>query len=128
MFLTKAQDDFVQAIYTGKNAAQNQFEVTEEDRRLLNSLVIDNTYYDLSTTDDEPLYKYYINIQNLNDVMYIVYECCRYEDSVECFKDTDIHVLPVTHDEFAKIVNNPFRGVSDKRVLRLDVVKNYYSE
>lgn len=39
-YLTLAQELFVVSCYNGKNASDYQFEITEEDRRTLDSLVV----------------------------------------------------------------------------------------
>ena len=50
--------------------------------------------------------------------MYIIQEY--YIDSNE----NPINVVPVTYDEIQKVKNNPFRGPSKNRILRLDYGEN----
>lgn len=113
VFLTKAQEQIVTELYSGRNNTYNSFEETEEQRRYLNSLV--------KTATCDILYgpPNYIR-ENSNvftlpkDLLYITYEVCK-NNSMKEFS-----VYPVSHDELSKIINNPFRGPSKNRVLRLD--------
>lgn len=110
VFLTLAQETIVKSLYNGDALGADAFESTEAVRRSLNNLIqeviispndvksnLGNTLYNLPT-----------------DVLYIVYEELRDENS------GDSVIIPVTHDEYFKIKNNPFKGPSAKRVLRLD--------
>lgn len=121
-FLTKAQEEVVRELYTGKNRFGESFEKTEELRRLLNNLVVthkqplsEENYNDLALTD-----KSYI-VPILDDIMYIIYEAVRLkDDSLGCYSGTVINVQPITHDEYNKIKDNPFRGPTRYKALRLD--------
>lgn len=120
VFLTKAQEQIVTELYSGRNTTYNSFEETEEQRRYLNTLVetkacnkhkntIQNpfeTVSDNSTLFDLP-----------NNVLFITYESARVNS-----KEVDVH--PVSQDELSKILKNPFRGPSNNRVLRLDIGDN----
>ena len=121
-FLTKAQEEVVRELYTGKNRFGESFEKTEELRRLLNDLVVthkqpltEQNYNNLALTDKS----YFVPI--LNNVMYIIYEAVRLKDnSLGCYSGTVINVQPITHDEYNKIKDNPFRGPTRYKALRLD--------
>lgn len=121
-FLTKAQEEVVRELYTGKNRFGESFEKTEELRRLLNELIVthkqplsEENYNDLALTDKS----YFVPI--LDDVMYIIYEAVRLkDDSLGCYSGTVINVQPITHDEYNKIKDNPFRGPTRYKALRLD--------
>ena len=121
-FLTKAQEEVVRELYTGKNRFGESFEKTEELRRLLNNLVIthkqplsEENYNDLALTDKSYL------VPIFDDVMYIIYEAVRLkDDSLGCYSGTVINVQPITHDEYNKIKDNPFRGPTRYKALRLD--------
>lgn len=121
-FLTKAQEEVVRELYTGKNRFGESFEKTEELRRLLNDLIVthkqplsEENYNDLALTDKS----YFVPI--LDNVMYIIYEAVRLkDDSLGCYNGTVINVQPITHDEYNKIKDNPFRGPTRYKALRLD--------
>ena len=121
-FLTKAQEEVVRELYTGKNRFGESFEKTEELRRLLNDLIVthkqplsEENYNDLALTDKSYL------VPILNDEMYIIYEAVRLkDDSLGCYSGTVINVQPITHDEYNKIKDNPFRGPTRYKALRLD--------
>ena len=125
-FLTKAQEEVVRELYTGKNRFGESFEKTEELRRLLNNLVIthkqplsEENYNDLALTDKSYL------VPIFDDVMYIIYEAVRLkDDSLGCYSGTVINVQPITHDEYNKIKDNPFRGPTRYKALRLDTNDN----
>lgn len=121
-FLTKAQEEVVRELYTGKNRFGESFEETEELRRLLNNLIVthkqplsEENYNDLALTDKSYL------VPIFDDVMYIIYEAVRLkDDSLGCYSGTVINVQPITHDEYNKIKDNPFRGPTRYKALRLD--------
>lgn len=121
-FLTKAQEEIVISLYNGRNTSGDSFEKTEELRRLLNNLVVthkqplsEENYNDLALTDKS----YFVPI--LDDVMYIIYEAVRLkDDNLGCYNGTIINVQPITHDEYNKIKDNPFRGPTRYKALRLD--------
>lgn len=121
-FLTKAQEEVVRELYTGKNRFRESFEKTEELRRLLNNLIVtykqplsEENYNDLALTDKSYL------VPIFADVMYIIYEAVRLkDDSLGCYSGAVINVQPITHDEYNKIKDNPFRGPTRYKALRLD--------
>ena len=56
-----------------------------------------------------------------SDVWFITYESVLLSDeSLGCKNNTRADVIPIRQDEYHTIKNNPFRGPSDKRVLRID--------
>lgn len=117
VFLTKAQETIVRALYSG-NLTGKSFEETEELRKYLNTLVKTKTLekadgYGLNTGS------YIYNLDN--DVMFITYETATSTDKNLCGGKAQFEVLPVTQDEFFNTYNNPFRGANERRVLRLDI-------
>lgn len=120
IFLTKAQEEIVRDIYSGKNVFNDSFEKTEEIRRSLESLI--KTYI----TPDKKSGN--IGISNTSvffelpqNLWFITYEAVSLKDSKLGCKDGEyIQVIPVTQDEYHRIKKNPFRGANDRRALRLD--------
>ncbi len=115
VFLTKAQDSLVIDLYSGRNSLGLSFESTEEARRYLAELVQEFTY-------NIPTPSTIVDIQLPKDLWFITYEECKLsDDTVGCLDGTYILVTPVREDELYKTQRNPFKGPSEKRVLRIDV-------
>lgn len=115
VFLTKAQDSLVIDLYSGRNSLGLSFESTEEARRYLAELVQEFTY-------NIPTPSTIVDIQLPTDLWFITYEECKLSDDiVGCLNGTYILVTPVREDELYKTQRNPFKGPSEKRVLRIDV-------
>jgi hypothetical protein len=117
VFLTKAQEQIVTELYSGRNTTYNSFEETEEQRRYLHSLITtssleESTEIDDIITSNSSVYKLPENI------MFITYETAILTGNKE------VTVYPVSQDELSKIIKNPFRGPSNNRVLRLDLGNN----
>lgn len=105
VFLSQAQEEIVLELYSGRNDKGISFESSEEARRLLHSLVISYTPEDSITQDS--------GITKPTDLWFIVYEKCTVGDK-------EVPVIPVKHDNLHELLNNPFRGPSKRRVLRVD--------
>ena len=125
VFLTNAQRDLVVDIYTGRINSMS-FESTEEARRYLAPLVesvkiaLEGKNYD---ENHNKLDHYEIKQTDLDfksNACYIVMEYCTLPDSAECLKDKKLEVVPITHDDLLRTLNNPFRGTTDRRILRVD--------
>lgn len=117
VFLTKAQEQIVTELYSGRNNTYSSFEETEEQRRYLHSLITTSSLEESTDTDDiitsnSSIYKLPENI------MFITYETALITGNKE------VTVYPVSQDELSKIIKNPFRGPSNNRVLRLDLGNN----
>ncbi len=135
VFLTKAQEEFVLSLYNGRNAAGLSFEVTEEVRRYLGSLIktkritegfsegfdhpevdtINKDYSIESNRDTDGLYIL------PSDLYFIIAEQVEYSGDDKCIGGILANVYPVTADEYSKIKNNPFRGMTKYKAVRLDV-------
>lgn len=124
VFLTKAQEDLIISVYNGKNSTYESFEQTEEIRRYLSNIVktIEATRCDdtqVQITSNSYLYDI------PKDLWFITYEYAILNDSkLPCKQNINALVIPVTQDEFYRVYNNPFKGPSNKRVLRLDSDNN----
>ena len=119
ILLTEAQESIVRDLYNGKLTGEG-FESTEEQRRNLDSLIntLELTSKDISKPKMSDNSKFF---QLPSDVWFITYESVLLSDeSLGCKNNTRADVIPIRQDEYNIIKNNPFRGPSDKRVLRID--------
>ena len=119
ILLTEAQESIVRDLYNGKLTGDG-FESTEEQRRNLDSLVntLELTSKDISKPKMSDNSEFF---QLPPDVWFITYESVLlFDESLGCKNNTRADVIPVRQDEYHNIKNNPFRGPSDKRVLRID--------
>ena len=119
ILLTEAQESIVRDLYNGKLTGDG-FESTEEQRRNLDSLVntLELTSKDISKPKMSDNSEFF---QLPSDVWFITYESVLLSDeSLGCKNSTIADVIPVRQDEYHSIKNNPFRGPSDKRVIRID--------
>lgn len=118
IFLTKAQEEIAEGLYTGK-ALGDSFEDTEQLRRYLAHLVktailpcrvAPNGLSDKSVFAALP-----------SDVWFITYESVTLDGDSPCTDGKEIQVIPVTQDEYHRIKGNPFRRPNSRKALRLDV-------
>ena len=119
ILLTEAQESIVRDLYNGKLTGDG-FESTEEQRRNLDSLVntLELTSKDISKPKMSDNSEFF---QLPSDVWFITYESALLSDeSLGCKNNTRADVIPIRQDEYHNIKNNPFRGPSDKRVIRID--------
>lgn len=116
VFLTKAQEEIVKALY------QNSFESTESIRRQLDTLVSSKEYTTESSKGKDNFYHTSVEVEP--NMWFIVGERAYTTVSdTECDNERGMDVYPVTHDEYQRIIKNPFRGPTKKRILRLDTGK-----
>ena len=124
LYLTKAQEEIVVNLYNGRNQYGLSFESTEEARRYLETLIktvicIPEDSSLKNTTANSVFFK----LQP--DVAFITMEQITYDDSsLGCYNGSTASVQPVTQDEYNKIKNNPFRGPTKYRAIRLDAGDN----
>lgn len=118
ILLTKAQEDIVKELYNGKLTGDS-FETTEEQRRSLDNLIKteeltpSKNILGMSSTSEF--------FQLPSDVWFLTYESALLsDDSLGCKNNTRAEVYPVRQDEYHTIKNNPFRGPSERRVIRID--------
>lgn len=125
LYLTKAQEEVVVNLYNGKNPYGDSFEGTEEMRRYLESLVKTKVY-----STEEQVNGTGVSIGSVfyrlpEDVAFITMEQVTYEDEdLGCYSGSVAAVYPVTQDEYSRIKNNPFRGPTRYKVIRLDTGNN----
>lgn len=124
LLLTEAQESIVKDLYNGRLTGEG-FESTEELRRSLESLIKTEILFPLSNSTIPVLYEGSKLFELPDDVLYIVYEAASLVDeSLGCKNHSAVRVYPVRLDELNIIKDNPFRGPSDKRVLRIDTGKS----
>ena len=121
VFLTKAQDDIVIELYTGKNQFGDSFEKTEEIRRYLSDLV-KTVELSEKLTGYTGVSKFSMFFKLPEDVWFITYESATLKDErLGCLDGEEATIVPVTQDEYYRIAKNPFRGPSKGRAVRLDI-------
>lgn len=119
LFLTEAQESIVLQLYNGKNTLGESFEDTEEIRRYLSSLIstieiVDKVSDVIGISSNSTFFAL------PDDVWFIVQESVDLVQT-DCYEPVYVSVVPITHDEYHRIKNNPFRNSTKKRVLRLDI-------
>lgn len=121
-FLTNAQEQLIIDIYSGRNVIYGKsFEQTEELRRYLSNLV---ETYETSTkvTGKLGLSKDSVFFEIPQDTWFITYEVAFLKDSrLGCLDGIEASVVPLPQDDLYRAKDNPFRGPSKDRVLRLDI-------
>ncbi len=123
-FLTKAQKELIIGVYTGALGSAS-FEGTEDVRQYINELI---KVYETSTPEIGQIglsdTSKFFRIPE--DVWFRILEYVNYDDGeFDCpSKITSVKVVPITHDEYHSIKDNPFRGATDRRILRLDYSGN----
>lgn len=125
LFLTKSQEELVVSLYNGKNPFWDSFESSEELRRYLDSLVITKIYGKEDRVDGIGVSSSSIFHILPDRLAFITMEQVVYDDeSLGCYNGSIATVVPTTQDEYGRIKNNPFRGPTKYRVLRLDYGDN----
>ena len=133
LFLTRAQEDIVKAIYNGSSISDS-FEKTEAARRQLDALVKQKVYKSTTKQDTGLHDKFnHYSFELPEDCWYIVFEqVTTIKSDKKCDSEKVLEVYPVAHDDYHRIVKNPFRGPNTRKALRLDfgklqieIVSNY---
>lgn len=118
LFLTRAQRELVQMYYSGKNGAYNSFESDEEVRRYLDTLIsvqnIQPTYI-----ERYGIFEWY-KINKPNDLLYVVRETAQ-NASEGCLNGSLMQVVPITHEDLNRVLNDPFKRPNDRKVVRYDI-------
>lgn len=122
-YLTKGQEAVVLGLYSGRNSTRESFESSEEERRHLADLVIEDTLYPDVSTGLKGIDNSSVFFNLPDDLWFITYESLNLEKG-KCAGMTSLDVYPVRQDEYHKIKKNPFRGTGDRRALRLDITDN----
>jgi hypothetical protein len=120
LFLTEAQDQIIIELYSGRNDKLSSFEKTEELRANLRNLIKTATIAASSETYSG-LSEYSKFFKLPSDILFITYEAATIGDeSAGCKNGKTIAVIPVTQDEFHRVMENPFKQANKRRALRLD--------
>ena len=122
VFLTQSQDNYILALYNGKNPYNESFENTEELRRYLSPLIMEDTLTPAGKDCDQGISATSKIFDLPDDIWFITYEAVKISDG-DCGAAT-LDVIPVTQDEYHRVKRNPFRGANNKRALRLDLSGN----
>ena len=124
-YLTKAQEEVVINFYNGKNSYGDSFESTEEMRRCLEGLIRTRVYSNKEQINCSGVSIDSVFYQLPEDVAFITMEQIIYDDAdLGCYNGSTAAVYPITQDEYSRIKNNPFRGPTKYKALRLDTGNN----
>lgn len=121
LFLTKAQEEVVKALYSD---TIDPFETTEERRRQLDSLITLKEFnvadsIGNSIKDSLNHYRYILP----DDCWYIIYEQVTLSSEDRCLDKKSLDVIPITHDAYNKAVKNPFKSPNTRKAWRMDISK-----
>ena len=122
VFLTQAQEEVVIGLYSGRNPIGIGFENTEELRRSLDFLVKQHIYTDEDVEQNlVGLSRHSIFYKLPEDLLFITLEQIRWKDKrLQCYNGRIADVLPITQDEYSRVRDNPFKGPTKYKVIRLD--------
>lgn len=124
VYLTKSQELIVLELYSGRNNTGISFENKEESRELLKDLL--KTYSTQDSIQDIQnqisANSYFFEVPE--DILFITFEQVLINEDSPCLKNKTLQVKPITQDEYFHIINNPFKGINDNRVLRIDYDTN----
>lgn len=112
VFLTQAQRDIIIGLYNGREIPGISFESTEEARRYLSNLVKVGTVTAINKSG---------LIELPEELWFITLEEVKFHSEIDCINNKSIEVVPVRQDELHSVLENPFRGPSENRVIRLDI-------
>ena len=134
VFLTRAQENIVETLYRAGYGIPEGFEKTEYARRILSPLVINDYGRDVATIQTTEAIDYtehilpYVKVSgNLSQIFLlnfnmvgIIYEHAVFGGDDPCAAGRTADIIPVKHDDLNRLLRNPHRGPSLRRVLRLD--------
>lgn len=121
VFLTKAEQELFVSLYNGTAIPGVAFEITEESRRYLDNLVETKIYTQEDAVEDTDILDANSKVFQLEDeVAFITLELVSYDKTGDCFSGFTAKVYPITQDEYARVKDNPFRGPTKYKVIRLD--------
>lgn len=124
VFLTESMLKLIDSLYTDEDVS---FEGSEKLRQDLRNLICtvklspaavkgSDGHSTIKTTDIP-------NAQVFNlpeNLLYTISEYAIFASPLLCKNNNMVEIVPIRHDELVKRINNPFRGATKRRVLRLD--------
>lgn len=121
VLLTQAQEEVAVNLYNGRNPYGAAFEGTEELRRYLEGLVKTKKYLSEDAIESTGVSENSVFFELPEDIAFITLEQVTFDDELlGCYDGSVASVYPVTQDEYEKVKNNPFRGPTKYKVIRLD--------
>lgn len=134
VFLTRAQENVVETLYRAGYGIPEGFEKTEYARRILSTLVMNDYGIDVTKDPSTEAVDYtehvlpYVKVSGdlsqiflLNfNMVGIIYEHAVFGGDDPCAAGKIADIIPVKHDDLHRLLRNPHRGPSLRRVLRLD--------
>lgn len=121
LYLTRAQEEVVVNLYNGRNPYGATFEGTEELRRYLEGLVKTKKYLSEDTIESTGVNENSVFFKLPEDIAFITLEQVIFDDELlGCYDGSVASVYPITQDEYERVKNNPFRGPTKYKVIRLD--------
>lgn len=125
LYLTRAQEEIVVNLYNGRNPYGVTFEGTEELRRYLEGLVKTKKYLSEDTIESTGVNENSVFFRLPEDIAFITLEQVIFDDELlGCYDGSVASVYPITQDEYERVKNNPFRGPTKYKVIRLDPGNN----
>ena len=121
VFLTMAQLEIVKELYSGRNQLGLAVETNEEVRQYLNSLIKESNEIPFPSYVEKygKYKKYTLTTLNRNNYIAILREWIEAKDSVTKTL-TEVPIYPATQDTIVQILNNPFKGVTRKRAIKVE--------
>lgn len=119
VYLTRAQNDLVIELYSGRNSLGVAYEQTEELRRYLADL---NVTKKITAFNRDRNRKFNFADCTIDDsLLFITKEECSVIRNHPCYSREEISCTPIRRDEFNSVKDNPFKN---NKVWRLDTGKN----
>lgn len=122
LYLTEAQKEIIVNLYTGNNSYGEAFETTEQMRRYLDTLITTKVYTSSDATTGVHLEEGSYLFELPEETAFITLEQITYsnDNANGCYKEATASVYPVKQDEYSKVKNNPFRGPTEYKAIRID--------
>lgn len=121
VFLSQAQEILVKNFYSPKfNRASEGIDQTEKRRRDLSELYKQGVAINPTVNVQESISQNALFFDIEDDVLFIIQERIKVTSSDSCLNNTYIDIVPVTHDEYNHLIENPFKKPSDELAWRLE--------